>query len=154
MPEAAGVAFGTVGFWRADVKPLGPVHAYVAPATVEAVSWSVSPAQTAPPLPAVGAEGTAFTVVDAEDELFAEAGSFVAELTEAVFAAVPADGGAVIATVIAGAAPEASDGRAQVTVVVPLHDQPVPDAETNDAPAGSVSVTDTSVAVEGPAFET
>jgi len=154
MPEAAGVALGTVGFWRADVKPLGPVHAYVAPATVEAVSWSVSPAQTAPPLPAVGAEGTAFTVVDAVDELFAEAGSFVAELTEAVFAAVPADGGAVIATVIAGAAPEASDGRAQVTVVVPLHDQPVPDAETNDAPAGSVSVTDTSVAVEGPPFET
>ena len=148
------MALGIVGFWRADVKPLGPVQAYVAPATAEAVSWSVSPAKTAPPLPAVGAAGTVLTVVEAEDELFADAGSFVAEPTEAVFVAVPAAGGALIATVIAGAAPEASDGRVQFTVVVPLHDQPVPDAETNDAPAGSVSVTDTSVAVEGPAFET
>ena len=96
----------------------------------------------------------AFTVVDTDDELFAEAGSFVEDDPAAVLTAVPADVGAVIETVIGGAAPEASDGRVQVTVVVPLHDQPVPDAETNDAPAGSVSVTDTSVAVEGPAFET
>ena len=147
------MAPGIVGFCAVDAKPLGPVQAYVAPTTVAAVSCRVSPAHTAPPLPAAGAAGTAFTVVDAEAELFAEDGSFVEDDTAAVFKAVPADGGAVIATVIAGAAPEASDGRVHVTVVVPLHDQPVPEAETNDAPAGSVSVTDTSEAVEGPAFE-
>ena len=67
---------------------------------------------------------------------------------------MPADVGAVIATVIAGAAPEASDGRVHVTVVVPLQDHPVPEAETSAAPAGSVSVTETSEAVEGPPFET
>jgi hypothetical protein len=33
-PASAVVAFARVGFWSADVKPFGPVHAYVAPATV------------------------------------------------------------------------------------------------------------------------
>ena len=52
------------------MKLFGPVHAYVAPDTVEAVKLKVEPAQTGPLLPAVGAEGMALTVaavVPAED---------------------------------------------------------------------------------------
>jgi hypothetical protein len=56
------VAPGIVGFCIVDVNPLGPVHAYVAPATLEAVRLNVEPSQTAPPFPAVGAAGIPFTV--------------------------------------------------------------------------------------------
>ena len=56
------VALAIVGFCALDVKLFGPVHEYVAPDTVEAVSDNVEPAQTAPPLPAVGADGIALTV--------------------------------------------------------------------------------------------
>ena len=52
-----------VGFCAEEVKPLGPVHAYAAPDTVDAVKLKVAPAQTGPLLPAVGAEG-ALTVTD------------------------------------------------------------------------------------------
>jgi len=38
VPASAVVAFARVGFWSADVKPFGPVHAYVAPATVGVLS--------------------------------------------------------------------------------------------------------------------
>ena len=62
VPVAAVVALGIVGFWAAEVKPLGPVHAYVASATVEANKLKVEPGQTTPPLLAVGAEGMALTV--------------------------------------------------------------------------------------------
>jgi hypothetical protein len=136
------------------VKPFGPVHAYVAPATVDAVSWSVPPTQTAPPLPAVGADGIGLTVVVALEELLAEDGSLTDDDTEAAFTADPAVEGASIVTVIAGAAPIASEARVHVTVVVPEHDQPVPAAETSVAPAGRTSETETVVAVDGPAFET
>jgi hypothetical protein len=114
----------------------------------------VVPAQTGPLLPAAGGEGIALTVVDALDALLAEEGSFVAALTEMALVAVPADAGALIAIVIAGAAPGGNDARVQVTVEVPLHDQPGPFVETKLAPAGSVSATETDVAVEGPAFDT
>jgi hypothetical protein len=50
-----------VGFCRADVKPFGPVQAYVAPATVSVESWMVAPSQYGPPLLAVGVAGVAFT---------------------------------------------------------------------------------------------
>jgi hypothetical protein len=62
VPVIAVVAPGLVGFWTAEVKPLGPVHAYVAPDTVEAVKFKVAPAQIGPLFPAVGAEGMALTV--------------------------------------------------------------------------------------------
>jgi hypothetical protein len=62
VPVIAVVALGLVGFWTAAVKPLGPVHAYVAPLTVEAVKFKVAPGQTGPLFPAVGAEGRALTV--------------------------------------------------------------------------------------------
>jgi len=62
VPEAATVAAGIVGFWRADVKRFGPVQEYVAPATVGVVRLSVPPAQIGPLFAAVGVAGTALTV--------------------------------------------------------------------------------------------
>jgi hypothetical protein len=41
VPVAAAVAFAMDGFCCEDVKPFGPVHAYVAPAVAAAVSESV-----------------------------------------------------------------------------------------------------------------
>ena len=70
MPASAVVAFERVGFCRDDVKPFGPVHAYVAPLTVGVESWMVAPSQYGPPLEAVGVAGAAFTttvVVPAAD---------------------------------------------------------------------------------------
>ena len=43
------------------MKPFGPVHAYVAPATVGVEREIVAPAQYGPPLLAVGVAGTGFT---------------------------------------------------------------------------------------------
>src|SRR3954454_2800487 len=61
MPASAGVALERVGFWRADVKPFGPVQAYVAPATVGVESAIVPPSQYGPPFDAVGVAGVALT---------------------------------------------------------------------------------------------
>jgi hypothetical protein len=55
------VAFERVGFCRADVKPFGPVHEYVAPATVGVESEMVAPSQYGPPLEAVGVAGVGLT---------------------------------------------------------------------------------------------
>jgi hypothetical protein len=66
VPVIAVVALGRVGFWTAEVKPLGPVHAYVAPVTFEAVKFNVVPAQIGPLFPAVGAAGRALTVTVTE----------------------------------------------------------------------------------------
>ena len=46
------------------MKPFGPVHAYVAPATVGVESEIVWPEQYGPPLEAVGVAGTAFTTTE------------------------------------------------------------------------------------------
>ena len=48
---------GRVGFCTVEVKPFGPVHAYVAPATVGVESAIVAPAQYGPPFDAVGVAG-------------------------------------------------------------------------------------------------
>ena len=61
MPASADVAFIIVGFCAADVKPLGPVHAYVAPATVAAVRFIVLPVHTGLLPPAAGDNGVWFT---------------------------------------------------------------------------------------------
>src|SRR4029079_13316214 len=53
--------FGGVGFCRAEVKPFGPVHEYVAPLTVGVESEIVAPAQYGPVLLAVGVAGVALT---------------------------------------------------------------------------------------------
>jgi len=55
-----------VGFCSADVKPFGPVHEYVAPATVGVESEMVAPSQYGPPFEAVGVAGVAFTTTDVE----------------------------------------------------------------------------------------
>ena len=62
MPVIAVVALSRVGFWAEEVKPPGPVHAYVAPDTVVAYKFNVEPSHTAPPVLAVGVEGMALTV--------------------------------------------------------------------------------------------
>src|SRR5436305_346980 len=61
VPASAVVELARVGFWSADVKPFGPVHAYVAPVTVGVESWIVAPSQYGPPLEAVGVAGVALT---------------------------------------------------------------------------------------------
>jgi hypothetical protein len=61
VPASAVVTLPRVGFWRLDVKPLGPVHEYVAPATVGVLSWIVAPVQYGPPFVAVGVAGMALT---------------------------------------------------------------------------------------------
>ena len=60
-PASAVVAFVRVGFWSAEVKPFGPVHEYVAPATVGVESAIVAPSQYGPPFEAVGVAGVALT---------------------------------------------------------------------------------------------
>jgi hypothetical protein len=55
------VALARVGFCSAEVNPFGPVHAYVAPATVGVLSEIVEPAQYGPPFDAVGVAGAALT---------------------------------------------------------------------------------------------
>jgi hypothetical protein len=44
------------------VKPFGPVHAYVAPATVAVDSAIVAPSQYGPPLDAAGVAGVGLTI--------------------------------------------------------------------------------------------
>src|SRR3954447_25430663 len=61
MPASAGVALERVGFCRDEAKPFGPVHAYVAPATVGVESAIVAPSQYGPPFEAVGVAGTGLT---------------------------------------------------------------------------------------------
>ena len=46
-----------MGFCSAEVKPFGPVQAYVAPATVGVESEIVPPTQYGPPFDAVGVAG-------------------------------------------------------------------------------------------------
>jgi hypothetical protein len=55
------VALDSVGFWSEDVKPFGPVHVYVAPATVGVESVIVAPSQYGPVLLAVGVAGKGLT---------------------------------------------------------------------------------------------
>ena len=61
-PAIAKVAFGIVGFCKVEVKPLGPVHAYVPPATAAAKRFIWLPVHTGLLLVAVGALGVRFTV--------------------------------------------------------------------------------------------
>src|SRR3954452_4477197 len=61
MPASASAAFGRVGFCSVDVKPFGPLHAYVAPATVGVESAIVLPAQYGPPFVAVGVAAAVLT---------------------------------------------------------------------------------------------
>ena len=62
-PLIAVVALARVGFCVASIK-LGPVHAYVAFAIVDAVRFNVDPSHIGLFEPAVGATGIAFTCTD------------------------------------------------------------------------------------------
>src|SRR3954454_21341548 len=64
VPASAVVALERVGFCCAEVKPFGPVHAYVAPATVGVESAIVPPSQYGPPLEAVGVAGIGLTMTE------------------------------------------------------------------------------------------
>src|SRR5262249_56335383 len=82
------------------------------------------------------------TVVVVVSVLFAEFESMEVVVTVAVLESVPPAEGAVTVVVIAGPVPGSRFVRVQVTVPVAwLQVQPVPVAETNPTPAGSVSVT-------------
>jgi lambda repressor-like predicted transcriptional regulator len=61
VPASDVVALDWVGFCSAEVKPFGPVQAYVAPETVGVDSTIVWPEQYGPPLLAVGVAGVALT---------------------------------------------------------------------------------------------
>src|SRR5436190_15330596 len=63
MPASAAVAVGRVGFWSVEVKPFGPLQAYVAPGTAGVESEIVSPAQYGPPLLAIAAPFEPMTLV-------------------------------------------------------------------------------------------
>src|SRR3954452_24928189 len=62
MPASAVVALARVGFCSAEVKPPGPVQAYVAPATTGVESAIVAPSQYGPPFDAVGVAGIGLTM--------------------------------------------------------------------------------------------
>src|SRR6185369_13388876 len=64
VPASAVVAFVRVGFCSDDVKPFGPVHEYVAPATVGVDSVIVPPVQYGPLFDAVGVAGIGLTTTD------------------------------------------------------------------------------------------
>ena len=61
VPASAAVAFARVGFCCTEVKPFGPVQAYVALATAVVESEIVESAQNGPPFDAAGAGGIGFT---------------------------------------------------------------------------------------------
>src|SRR5258705_8674410 len=61
VPAWASVALARVGFWSAEVKPFGPVHEYVAAATVGVESWMVAPSQYGPSFDAAGVAGMGLT---------------------------------------------------------------------------------------------
>src|SRR5258706_1438837 len=93
VPASAVVAFVRVGFCSEDVKPFGPVHAYVALATVGVESKIVCPSQYGPPFDAVGVAGIGLTttlVVPAAE---------VQPLTVTVTEYVPASASAAFARV-------------------------------------------------------
>ena len=80
VPPKAVVAFVRVGFCSDEVKPPGPVHAYVAPLTKNVERPIVPPAQYGPLLNAEGVNGVLLTttlVVPA-----AEAQPFTVTVTE------------------------------------------------------------------------
>ena len=62
MPLAATVGEAIAGFCKADTKPFGPIHEYVAPATVVEARFNGEPAHTGPFEDAVGWDGTGLTI--------------------------------------------------------------------------------------------
>ena len=61
VPAAANVTLAIVGFCNEEVKPFGPVHAYVAPETAGVVRFNADPTHKGPLLAAVGVAGDGLT---------------------------------------------------------------------------------------------
>ena len=102
---------------------------------------------------ACGVAGTGFTVVVVVELLLADTGSSVEDDTVAVLLNEPAaDGVTTIVTVTEP--PFATVPNEHTTVAVPLHEPADDDADTNDTPAGSVSLTCTAAAASGPPLVT
>jgi hypothetical protein len=70
VPEAAVVAPTIVGFWTLDPKALGPVHAYAAPAIVDAARFKFPPEHRGPLLVATGAVGAVGLVREMDTDAF------------------------------------------------------------------------------------
>jgi hypothetical protein len=64
VPALATAIFVRDGVRDVEVKPPGPVHAYVAPETLGVLRLMVPPAQTGPSLVAVGVAGVGFTTTN------------------------------------------------------------------------------------------
>jgi hypothetical protein len=95
----------------------------------------------------------AATAVVTLEELFPPTGSGVADVTVAWLVSDAVWAGAVTVTEMVGATePAASAERVHATETLPLfvHVHPVPDADTNVMPVGSVSATLTLTASDGP----
>jgi hypothetical protein len=148
-----------------NVTPAGNVSRTDNDAASEGpLSVTVSVYATAPPATTVAGpvltrarSAEPVTEVEAVEVLLPGTGSGVALDTVAELVSVPGCAGAVTTTVIVGAvAPEARAATVQVTDTLPafVHVHPAPDADTNATPAGSVSVTETLAAGDGPAFTT
>ena len=58
------VALGTVGICEEEVKPFGPVQAYIAPVTFAVLKFKFEPVHIGPLLLTVGVDGIGFTVTD------------------------------------------------------------------------------------------
>src|SRR5919205_543180 len=82
VPPSATVALARVGFCSDEVKPFGPVHAYVAPATAGVESEIVPPWQYGPPFEAVGVAGMGLTTTSVVPA--AEGQPFTVTVTEYV----------------------------------------------------------------------
>jgi hypothetical protein len=78
MPEAFVVAFISIEFCDAELKPFGPVHAYDAPLIKPAISEMVFPLHKGLLLDAIGAGGRGLTIT------FVAEGALVQPLTVAV----------------------------------------------------------------------
>ena len=114
-------------------------------------------ATVAGPVFVIARSADAPTNVDTDDVLLPATGSAVVADTDAVFVTGPACAGAVRVTVTVGAvAPVASAGRVQLTETLPVlvHTQPVPVADRNVTPVGSVSAIVTLAESDGPLFTT
>src|SRR5207248_2896396 len=98
--------------------------------------------------------GTASTVVSSELESFELSVSVVVVVTEASFVIVPGADVVTITSIVAEP-PAATAPREHVTTPAAWRQEPCEGvAETSAVPAGSVSVTTTAWASEGPAFAT
>jgi len=93
VPASASVAFARVGFCSDDVKPFGPVHAYVAPGTAAVDSEIVPPAQYGPPFAGTGVAALVLTTT------FVLPASEVQPLVVTMTEYVPASAAAALARV-------------------------------------------------------